>query len=203
MTTTAIIGMQWGDEGKGRIVDNKTEEADAVARYNGGNNAGHTVVFDGMEYKLHFLPSGIVRPGILNIIGGMELLEPGAFFEEIEGLKERGVKISSEKLAIDNNVNVIMPWHKALDGIKGGKIDTTKKGIGPAYAERTNRTGIRVEDLLDTKLKDKIEAQLAERNFLFEGLYNTETFDAGEIAELYYDFGRRLKPYIKNTRELI
>ena len=154
MPALVLIGAQWGDEGKGKITDFIAQKADVVCRYQGGNNAGHTVVVDDKTYKLHLIPSGILYPGKTCIIGGGVVLDPQVLFEELEYVKKNGLDISG--LKISDNAHVIMPYHKRLDEIQEDsrglhKIGTTKKGIGPCYTDKISRLGIRIVDLLDEK----------------------------------------------------
>jgi len=157
MGNVAVIGSQWGDEGKGKIVDWLSSRADVVVRFQGGHNAGHTLVIDGVEYKLHLLPSGIVREGKLSIIGNGVVVDPWALFEEIETVSGKGVKVSPQSLKIAENVNLILPVHQktdqALEAARGkGMIGTTGRGIGPTYEDKVARRGIRLCDLADTEL---------------------------------------------------
>ena len=185
MPATVIVGAQWGDEGKGKIVDLLAKHCDLVCRYNGGPNAGHTIVVDGETYKLKHIPSGILQ-GKECVIGAGCVVDPGVFIEELEGFEARG--ISTARLHLSGNAHVIMPWHVAIDRAgerRLGKlrIGTTKRGIGPTYADKALRLGIRVQDLLDPKiLRQKLEVALAEKNVWLERVYGAarlELADAG------------------------
>lgn len=188
MSNVAVIGSQWGDEGKGKIVDWLSSRADVVVRFQGGHNAGHTLVIDGVEYKLNLLPSGIVRPGKLSIIGNGVVVSPWSLLKEIEAVREKGVKVSPENLMLAENANLILPVHQALDEameITRGKtkIGTTKRGIGPCYEDKVSRRGIRVCDLYHPELlKDKLQRMMHHHNILLKGLGvdpvdATETYD--------------------------
>jgi adenylosuccinate synthase len=180
MANVAVVGAQWGDEGKGKLVDWLSERADVVVRFQGGHNAGHTLVIDGVTYKLSLLPSGIVRPGKLSIIGNGVVIDPWALISEIEKLRGQGVSVSRENLRIAGNATLILPLHGELDRIReeaagAGKIGTTGRGIGPAYEDKVGRRAIRVNDLADlTTLGPKIERLLAHHNALRRGLGQQE-----------------------------
>ncbi len=180
MANVAVVGAQWGDEGKGKLVDWLSERADVVVRFQGGHNAGHTLVIDGVTYKLSLLPSGIVRPGKLSVIGNGVVVDPWALLAEIEKLRSQGVAVSRENLRIAGNATLILPLHGELDRIRedaagAGKIGTTGRGIGPAYEDKVGRRAIRVNDLADlTTLGPKIERLLAHHNALRRGLGQAE-----------------------------
>ena len=190
MANVAVIGSQWGDEGKGKIVDWLSNRADVVVRFQGGHNAGHTLVIDGHVYKLSLLPSGIVRPGKLSIIGGGVVVDSWALLAEIEAIRAQGVEVTPENLHIAHNASLILPLHGELDTIreeaKGGTaIGTTRRGIGPAYEDRVGRRAIRVCDLLDTAdLEGKIDNLLLHHNALRRGLGHAEVDGAKLIADL-------------------
>jgi adenylosuccinate synthase len=202
-SNVAVIGAQWGDEGKGKIVDLLCETFDVVARYQGGHNAGHTVKFEDKHFALRLLPSGIVHPGKLCLLGNGMVIDPEALLEEIGNLTEAGVKIG-ENLLISDSAHCILPYHKALDLAREesagvGKIGTTGRGIGPAYESKVGRYGIRIADLLDpVVLKQKIEFTCAERNAVLGNVYRKDTFDAGQLYEAYLRFGETLAPRITN-----
>ncbi len=206
MPATVIVGAQWGDEGKGKIVDLLAQESDLVCRYQGGPNAGHTVIVDGETFKFRHLPSGILS-GKTSVLGAGCVVDPGVLLEEIDGLEERGV--ASEPLRISGNAHLIMPWHIAIDGASEkrlGKlqIGTTRRGIGPAYADKAARIGIRVQDILDPKiLRQKIETALAEKNVWLERVYEHEPFDLEEVAARHEEYARRLRPYVADTSLLV
>jgi adenylosuccinate synthase len=204
MSTVIVVGAQWGDEGKGKLVDVLTEKADIVARFQGGHNAGHTVVINSEKYVLHLIPSGILHKKTVCIIGNGVVVEPAALLEEIRGLQERGIKVG-KNLLVSKNAHLIMPYHIALDqaGEKmlGKKcIGTTGRGIGPTYVDKMARTGIRVGDLLyPDKFMGKIRANLRQVNFLLKHLYGSRGFSARKICEEYLGYAEVLKKHIADT----
>lgn len=193
----AVIGTQWGDEGKGKIVDLLCESFEVVARYQGGHNAGHTVKFGDKHFALRLIPSGILHANKLCLLGNGMVIDPAALLEEIEKLRALGVTIDSN-LKISDSAHVILPYHKALDLAREesagvAKIGTTGRGIGPAYEAKVGRYGIRIADLLDAGvLKQKIEFTCAERNAVLFSVYRKETFDPGKLFEMYLEFGKQL-----------
>jgi adenylosuccinate synthase len=201
-----VIGTQWGDEGKGKIVDLLAEDADLVCRYNGGPNAGHTIVVDGETFKVRHIPSGILR-GKESVIGAGCVVDPEVLVEELDDLAARGVAV--DRLHLSTNAHLIMPWHVAIDGagerrLGKLKIGTTKRGIGPTYADKAYRLGIRVQDLFDPKiLRQKLEAALAEKNVWLERVYGSEPIDLEEVAAAYETCAQRLRPYITDTSLLV
>jgi adenylosuccinate synthase len=203
---TVIVGAQWGDEGKGKIVDLLAQRADVVCRYNGGPNAGHTIVADGETYKLRHMPSGILW-GKECVIGAGCVVDPAVFVEELDDLEARG--ISTGRVHLSSNAHVIMPWHVAID--RAGerrlgklKIGTTKRGIGPTYADKALRLGIRVQDLLDPKiLRQKLEVALAEKNVWLERVYGAPRLELEELAARYEQHAQRLRPYPADTSLLV
>lgn len=203
-----IVGAQWGDEGKGKIVDSLTEKADVVARYQGGHNAGHTVVVNDEKFVLHLIPSGILHNGKLCLIGNGVVIDPAALIKEMQELKDRGIHLDSN-LRISKSAHVIMPYHTAIEketeNRKGcRKIGTTGKGIGPAYVDKIARTGVRVIDLYYPKLlREKIEANLIVINYLLSNLYNTVPFDADRIFSEYQRFAEQIEPYVDDTDILV
>jgi adenylosuccinate synthase len=203
MPGLVIVGAQWGDEGKGKVVDLLAEQADAVIRFQGGNNAGHTIVRGDEVYKFHLIPSGILYPGLLCVVGNGVVVDPRVMTEEIEGLRRRGVDLSG--LRISANAHLIMPYHLLLDQAgeaKLGKreIGTTKRGIGPAYEDKAARLGIRVQDVLDEKiLKQKITAALEPKSPLLREFAKNPSIDLHQMTEDYRAFGDRLAPYIADT----
>jgi adenylosuccinate synthase len=203
---TVIVGAQWGDEGKGKIVDLLAQESDVVCRYQGGPNAGHTVIVAGETFKFRQLPSGILS-GKVSVLGAGCVVDPEVLLGEIDDLEGRG--ISADPLKISGNAHLIMPWHIAIDGASEkrlGKlqIGTTRRGIGPAYADKAARIGIRVQDLLDPKiLRQKIEVALAEKNVWLERVYGAEPLELEELAERYESFAQRLRPYVADTSLLV
>ena len=204
MPVLVVVGAQWGDEGKGKIIDLLTERADIVARYQGGHNAGHTVVVGMEEFILHLIPSGILHRGKQCIIGNGVVIDPAALLEEMDGLKKRGITFSAN-LLISRNAHLIMPYHKALDvaseKLKGNKkIGTTGRGIGPAYADKINRKGIRMADLLDPKLfHEKLVTNVAEANFLLDRFYTEPLVHQDQVYEEYMGYASKLKRYIADA----
>ncbi|HEY1685704.1 MAG TPA: adenylosuccinate synthase [Tepidisphaeraceae bacterium] len=207
---SVVVGLQWGDEGKGKIVDLLSENADMVVRYCGGANAGHTVRFNGKKYSTHLLPVGVFRAHTMNVIGNGVVLDPIGLFQEIDEMLAQGFAISPANLRISYKTHVVMPWHKAEDvaresASEGNSIGTTRRGIGPAYAEKMHRnTAIRVADLPhESKLKEKIGQTCTERNKLLKCLYDAPPLDWREIFEQYRDIGRRIAPYIDDSTRLV
>jgi adenylosuccinate synthase len=203
---TVIVGAQWGDEGKGKVVDLLARESDIVARYQGGPNAGHTVIADGEKWKFHHMPSGILS-GKTCVLGAGVVIDPETFGRELDELEARGV--STQSVRISGNAHLIMPWHVALDQASERrlgklKIGTTRRGIGPCYADKAARLGIRVQDLLDPKiLRQKIEVALAERNVWLERVYGAEPLGLEDVAERYERYAQRLRPYVADTSLLV
>ncbi len=204
--TLVVVGSQWGDEGKGKITDYFATRADMVVRYQGGNNAGHTVVFDGQKYSLQSIPSGIFNPKTVNVMGNGMVVNPVSVCAELDKLHDRG--ITDYQLFISNRAAMVMPWHPMLDGAyekgKGDKmIGTTKKGIGPAYADKYSRVGLRMGDLLEPDyFRERLEAALDVKNRELEML-GLEKFDADQVYEQYMELAKRLGPMICDTSDLI
>ena len=209
MPNVVVVGTQWGDEGKGKIVDLLTEQAKVVVRYQGGNNAGHTLVVEGEKFIFHLIPSGILHPGTVCLIGNGVVLDPEVFLEEIDRLEGRGIKVGPETLRVSERTQVIMPYHRRLDlareRAKGdGKIGTTGRGIGPCYEDKIARRGIRVADLVDENLfRAKLADILPEKNFLLERFLEDKPFTPEEILGPYLEMGRRLKPLVTNVSVVI
>lgn len=203
MPNVAVIGSQWGDEGKGKIVDLLCERFDVVARFQGGHNAGHTVKFADQHFALRLIPSGILHPGKLCLLGNGMVIDPEALLDEIEKLRALGVSIDGN-LKISDSAHCILPYHKALDLAReaaagGGKIGTTGRGIGPAYETKVGRFGIRVADLLDPDvLRARIESACSEKNPLLQTVYGCETFDPEKLYEAYIRYGEVLADRITN-----
>lgn len=203
MATAMVLGTQWGDEGKGKIVDYLAQKADVVIRSQGGNNAGHTVVADGQSFALRLLPSGILFSEKTCIIGNGVVVNPEVLLEEIDGMVKKGVTIS--KLEVSTRAHVIMPYHIRIDEedekLRGNdKIGTTKNGIGPCYADKINRVGIRIGDLMDRDVfYQKLKTNLELKNRLFATYYNCEGFDFEEIFTKYTALAERIRPYVKDT----
>jgi adenylosuccinate synthase len=208
MSNIVIVGAQWGDEGKGKIVDYLSEKADVIARYQGGNNAGHTVVVNNEKFILHLIPSGILRKGKTCMIGNGVVVDPASLIEEIEKLKGRGVRVD-KNLLLSKNAHLIMPYHKAIDReserCRGKKnIGTTGRGIGPAYADKMARRGIKVADLLYPQtLKEKLSTNLPDINFLLENLYRVSGFKIEDIYREYIGYAKKLSAYIADTDIII
>ncbi|MBI5099879.1 MAG: adenylosuccinate synthase [Nitrospirae bacterium] len=208
MSNIVVVGAQWGDEGKGKIVDLLTESAKVVARYQGGHNAGHTVMIKNEKFVLHVIPSGILHKGKTCIIGNGVVIDPKALIEEIEGLKNRKVTVG-KNLFISGGAHVIMPYHTLLDckheEAKGShKIGTTGRGIGPAYVDKMSRTGIRMIDLLDSKgFKDKLKANLNDVNFLIENKYHINRLRLEKVYSEYMRYAEYLFPFITDTVVMI
>ena len=202
MSVTVIVGGQWGDEGKGKIVDILSESHGIVARYQGGANAGHTIQINGKKFVLHLIPSGILRDDVICVIGNGVVIDPAALLEEIELLRQNNISVEG-RLFISQNAHLIMPWHKIIDSLneKGkSKIGTTGKGIGPCYIDKYARKGIRIIDLLDpVKLERKIRENLEEKNNLLADYYKSERLDVEKIVETYLAFDRAIDPYIKDV----
>ena len=208
MPAIVVIGAQWGDEGKGKVSDLLGDRVDYVVRYQGGNNAGHTVVTpDGQKYALHLLPSGVLTPSVVPVIGNGVVVDPKVLLTEIDGLAERGV--SWEKLLISGDAHLIMPHHRALDRVVerylgSARIGTTGRGIGPSYADKVSRVGIRAQDLLDPGiLHKKLELVLREKNQILFKVYNRKAIDVSAVVEEYLGYAERLRPHIVDTRQVL
>jgi adenylosuccinate synthase len=203
---TVVVGAQWGDEGKGKIVDLLAQESDLVCRYQGGPNAGHTIIVDGETFKIRQVPSGVVS-GKRSLIGAGCVVDPEVLLGELDELADRGLDPSI--VAVSGNAHLIMPWHVAIDQASErrlGKlqIGTTRRGIGPCYADKASRIGIRVQDVLDAKiLRQKIEVALAEKNIWLERVYEVEPFDLEEVAGRYEGYAKRLRPYVADTSLIV
>jgi adenylosuccinate synthase len=202
-----IVGTQWGDEGKGKLIDIFSEKVDCIVRYQGGSNAGHTVVVSGKEYIFHLIPSGILHKGKVCYIGNGVVVDPAVLIEEIAGLARAGVHIDA-RLKISSLAHVIMPYHRILDKLREGKrtqrIGTTGRGIGPCYADKINRCGIRIIDLLSpVVLKDKLKDNLKEKNEIFRKVYGHRGYSFEQTYRQYLGYGKRLSRYICNTSALL
>lgn len=203
-----VFGAQWGDEGKGRFVDFLAARADAVVRFQGGNNAGHTVAVDGKYFKLRLIPSGILYPDVTNVLANGVVFDVKGFFDEVDNLKKDGVPC--DNLVVSDRAHVVLPYHFELDGLSeakrtsGEKIGTTKKGIGPTYMDKMERSGIRVcdfvnKDVFPSLLKRNVDA----KNQLIQKVYGGEPFDYQKILEEYSALADRLRPYVKDTVKLL
>lgn len=203
MSSVVVVGTQWGDEGKGKITDFLSENAEVIARYQGGNNAGHTIRFNGVTYKLHLIPSGIFYKEKISVIGNGMVVDPKALIQELKYLHDQSV--STDNLRISNRAHVILPYHLKIDEVEedrkgANKIGTTKKGIGPAYMDKAARVGIRIADLLDREVfEEKLARNLEEKNRLLERFYETEGFTLEEILDEYYEYGQQIKDYVCDT----
>ncbi len=203
MPAIVLIGAQWGDEGKGKATDLLGDRVQYVVRYQGGNNAGHTVVIGEEKYALHVLPSGVLSPEVTPVIGNGVVIDPKVLFEEIDALEARGV--SCERLLVSASAHLIMPYHRALDKVSerflgNAKIGTTGRGIGPTYGDKIARVGIRVQDLFDPGiLRQKLDLALREKNQLLTKVYNRRGVDAKQVADEYLAYGERLRPYVADV----
>ena len=203
MPAIVLVGAQWGDEGKGKATDLLGDRVDFVVRYQGGNNAGHTVVIGEESYALHLLPSGVLSPRVTPVIGNGVVIDPEVLLAEIDGLAERGV--SCDRLLISAEAHLIMPHHRALDRVTErylgkARIGTTGRGIGPAYGDKVARTGLRVQDLLDPGiLRQKLDLVLMEKNQVLAKVYNRRGIDAGAVAAEYVEYGEKLRRYVADT----
>ena len=207
MPATIVVGAQWGDEGKGKIANLLAQDADVVVRYQGGNNAGHTIVIGDDVFALSLVPSGIIYPGVVSVIGNGCVVDPKVLLDEMAMLRERGIDPSG--LKISANAHLIMPYHRRLDAVRErflgkNQIGTTKRGIGPAYLDKFSRDGIRVQDLYDPKIfRDKLEAALREKNQVLTKIYNQLPFDAAEIAEEYLGYAEELEEHVVDASLLV
>ena len=206
MSATVVVGAQWGDEGKGKIVDLLAQRSDVVCRYQGGPNAGHTIVVDDETYKIRACPTGVIS-GKVSVIGAGCVVDPEVLIAELDGLEARGIDTSV--VVVSGNAHLIMPWHIAIDQASErrlGKlqIGTTRRGIGPCYADKASRIGIRVQDVLDPKiLRQKIEVALAEKNLWLERIYEVEGFDLEEVAATFEGYAQRLRSIVGDTSLLV
>ena len=206
MPATVVVGAQWGDEGKGKIVDLLAQQADVVCRYQGGPNAGHTIVVGDETFKIRATPSGVIS-GKVSVIGGGCVVDPEVLIAELDDLESRGIDTSV--VVLSGNAHLIMPWHIAIDQASErrlGKlqIGTTRRGIGPCYADKASRIGIRVQDVLDPKiLRQKIEVALAEKNVWLERVYEVDGFDLDEVATRYEGYAKRLRPIVGDASLLV
>src|ERR1700739_302899 len=204
MSNTILVGAQWGDEGKGKIIDFLTETADIVVRSQGGNNAGHTVIVDGAKYVLHLIPSGILRPGKKCVIGNGVVIDPIAVAKEIAGLRERKIKVRRDNLMLSDCAHPVLPYHRLIDeqreAKKGkNKIGTTKRGIGPAYGDKAARVGLRMGDLMQPELFSEKPAQrIKENNAVLKAL-GAKPLKFAEVNAAYLEAGKKLAPFVGNT----
>ena len=207
MPGTVIVGTQWGDEGKGRFTDYLAKESELVVRYQGGHNAGHTIVVDGDVFALQLVPSGVLYDYVTPVIGNGVVIDPGVLVDELDMLERKG--LDTRRLRVSGNAHLIMPYHQELDRVTErylgkNKLGTTKRGIGPAYADKALRVGLRVQDLLDAKIfREKLELVLREKNGVLAKVYNRLPLDADEICERYLGLVPRLEPLIADTVHLV
>lgn len=207
MTATIVLGAQWGDEGKGRVVDYFAENADYVVRFQGGNNAGHTIVVGDLKLALSLIPSGIHYPNCTPVIASGTVIDPAVLLDEMDMLADKG--FDPARVRLSSNAHLIMPYHRKLDAVierylGKNQIGTTKKGIGPAYTDKYSRSGIRVQDLFDPKIfTKKVETALEEKNRILPRVYNTLPMDAGEIIDEYLGYVERLRPHVTDTSLLL
>ena len=203
MSSVIVLGAQWGDEGKGKIVDYLAQQADAVVRYSGGSNAGHTVVVNDVSYKLRLLPSGVLFSDKTNVLGNGVVINPGVVLQEIDGMKEKGIDCSN--LVISDRAHVVLPYHQRLDELQEAalgthKIGTTKGGIGPCYMDKVARTGIRICDLMEPDtFADKLKVNLEAKNAIITKIYGGEPFDYDAVLKEYLAYAERLRPYVADT----
>ena len=208
MPATIIVGAQWGDEGKGKATDLLADSTDLVVRYQGGNNAGHTVIVGDQVFKLHLIPSGILYPHVTPVIGDGVVVDPKVMLQELDELEARGLDAYA-RVKVSGNAHLIMPYHRELDllierRLGKAKLGTTKRGIGPAYADKASRVGLRFQDLFDEKIfRQKLEAALVHKNEQLAKIYNRLPMDAEAIAEEYLGYAERLRPLLADTTDLI
>lgn len=208
MPVSVVIGSQWGDEGKGKVVDLLSEEIDIVARYQGGANAGHTIMWGDKTFVLHLVPSGIFHEGVTCVIGNGVVIDPVAVMKEIGMIQDLGYSVDG-RLLISHNAHLIMPYHKQIEAAKeqsrdAGAIGTTGRGIGPAYVDKFARTGIRVVDLLDRDvLRKKLRASIEEKNAILKAVYGAETLDVDAIVDEYVEFDKLIDPYVTDTTQYL
>ncbi len=207
MPAIVLVGAQWGDEGKGKATDLLGSTVDYVVKFNGGNNAGHTVVIDGERYALHLLPSGILTPGVIPVIGNGVVIDLGVLFDEIDALEARGVETSA--LVVSANAHLITPYNRTLDKVTerflgSRRLGTTGRGIGPTYADKMSRVGIRVQDLFDEKiLRQKVEGALEQKNQLLVKVYNRRAMTSDDVADDLLGFAERLRPMVADTAAML
>ena len=208
MSNLCVVGLQWGDEGKGKIVDTLSGDFDLIVRYQGGSNAGHTVYVNGEKFVLHLVPSGILRPGKLCVIGNGVVVDPGLLVEETEELRRRGIEVG-ENLVVSDRAHVVFPYHRELDRLQeaaasGRKIGTTGRGIGPCYTDKVARVGIRVGEMLDKdRFSEKLRANVEQKNRLFSALYDAPPIRFQDVLDEYLQYAERLRPLVRETVGLL
>jgi adenylosuccinate synthase len=207
MSALAVVGSQWGDEGKGKIIDYLAKKADMVVRGQGGSNAGHTVVIGGRKYALHLIPSGVMNEGTVNVLGNGVVFDAEGFFEEIEALAEDG--IATDGIFVSDRAHLVFPYHKIIDALaedaRGERdIGTTRKGIGPAYMDKIERSGLRVCDMLDTEsFREKLEAQIDAKNRIIKGILGSPPVDKAKTVADFLAYAERLRPYVRDTGVMV
>src|SRR5919106_4570294 len=207
MPGIVLVGTQWGDEGKGKVTDLLAEHTDFCVRYQGGNNAGHTIVVEGERYALHLVPTGVLYPDCVPIIGSGVVVDPQVLLEEMGTLGDRGV--DTKRLLLSGNAHLIMPYHLELDRVSErrlgkNRLGTTKRGIGPAYADKAARIGLRAQDLLDPKIfSEKLTVGLKEKNLLLTRVYGRLPMDQADIERDYLEYGAKLRPHITDTSSVV
>ena len=208
MSVQVVVGAQWGDEGKGKIIDILSKDTDYVVRYQGGNNAGHTVVNESGQFVLHLIPSGIFHRRVRCVIGNGVVIDPEALLQEINGLKKKGFSVQG-RLFISERAHLIFPYHRIYDRLREAKkgfikIGTTGRGIGPSYGDKALRSGIRLVDLYDTALfRDKLKKSLLEKNEIFKKIYGFKGFKFSQICSQYLDYAKVIKPFVCDTALLL
>jgi adenylosuccinate synthase len=210
MNSVVVVGAQWGDEGKGKVVDYLAEQADAIVRYAGGNNAGHTIVVKGEKTILHLIPSGVLHRGKVGVLGNGMVVDPAVLLKEMEGLAGKGIKLTSRNFFISERAHLIMPYHKRIDlarekaKTRKGKIGTTGRGIGPAYEDKATRAGIRFVDLLNADVfEDRLRAVLKEKNAYLKHVLKQPGFSLAAVRREYLGYARRLKGYVTDVSQLL
>ena len=207
MSTVVVVGAQWGDEGKGKVIDYLSSEADVVVRGQGGNNAGHTVVVGDKKYALHLIPSGILNDNTVNVIGNGVVFDAEGFLKEIDGLREKG--ISTDSICVSDRAHVVFPYHRELDRLAeesrgADMIGTTKKGIGPAYMDKVERSGIRMCDFVDEEIFEPLfRKQIEAKNKIITDIYGGEPLDADALVRQYTDYAKRVRPFVKDTSLIV
>lgn len=197
MSASIVIGAQWGDEGKGKVVDVLSEKAELVVRFGGGANAGHTIVIDGKKFVLHLIPSGILQDACINVLGGGCVVDAESLLEEMAGLVSAGIRVSPDRLLLAENAHVVTPYHRMIDKLTGAKIGTTGRGIGPAYADKALRVGVRLADLRDDTAAPKVQAQLEHHGALAKALFGfADVPKVDDVMDRLRDAGKRLEDYI-------
>jgi adenylosuccinate synthase len=203
MPAIVLLGAQWGDEGKGKATDLLGSSVDYVVKYNGGNNAGHTIVIGDEKYALHLLPSGILTPGVVPVIGNGVVVDLSVLFTELDALDGRGVDTS--RLLVSANAHLIAPYHRTIDKVAerflgDARLGTTGRGIGPTYADKMSRVGVRVQDLFDEKiLRQKVEGALEQKNHLLVKVYNRRAITVDEVVEEFLEYAERVRPMVADT----